>query len=150
VAALHELLTRTDLIAPVLWILGSDADLQRIAGSLEGAERAAPRAAYQLAVGHVARRDFMRATAAFARAEEDPALRRDAFRLRVYSLCLAGRVDLAQRLASERYRLRGDSPSDDKLPPFWVWMVTTFDVDPRARELARSATLPFKAKDATI
>jgi spermidine synthase len=150
VAALHELLTQSDLVAPVLWILGSDADLQRIADGLSETEREAPRAAYQLAVGLVSRRDFVNAAAGFARAEEDPGLRRDAFRLRVYSLCLAGEIDRARVLASERYGLRGESPANAKLPPFWQWMLTTFDVDPRAERLAESMTLPFEAKDATI
>jgi hypothetical protein len=134
IEALHAVLTRTDLRSPVLWLLYSELDTLRAARELSEAAREEPQVLAHLAAGALAERRFDEAAELFARAEERSAgtRRRDLFRLRVYALCLAGRVVEAESLARVRYSDR----SPGSLPPFWGWLRTTFGVDPSAADTA--------------
>jgi spermidine synthase len=129
IAGLHDVLTHTDLESPVLWALDSDADVQRVVAQADPALPDEPGVAFHRAAGLLAERRFAAAAEAFARAEVHPEWGRDAFRLRVYALCLDGRVEVARSLARERYA-RAGAPAG--LPPFWAWLKRTFDVDPAA------------------
>jgi predicted membrane-bound spermidine synthase len=137
IGALHAVLRETDLRSPVLWLLDSDADAQRAALETEGAAREHPEVLLHLAAGALAERRFADAAQILARAETraDGEHRRDAFRLRIYALCLAGRLDEAARLATSRYAERAPS----SLPPFWAWLRDTFGVDPSRATVARRA-----------
>ncbi len=128
IGQLHAILTTTDLRAPVLWTLRSDADLQRCAA---GRDDVAAR--YHAAVGFLAQRRYDEAALAVEGAEANPARRRDAFRLRTYALCLAGRLDEAHRISRERHASAG---APDPLPAFWAWMDRTFGIDPASSRLA--------------
>jgi hypothetical protein len=129
IAGLHDVLTRTDLRSPVLWALDSDADIQRVMASADPSLRRGPGAAFHRAARLLADRRFGAAADAFAAAEAHPQWGRDAFRLRVYALCLDGRVADARSLARDRHA-RAGAPAE--LPPFWAWLKGTFGVDPAA------------------
>jgi hypothetical protein len=87
----------------------------------------------------LAERRFDEAAAAMARADGHPdrLRRRQAFRLRIYSLCMAGRLEEAQSLARERYVSQG-APSE--LPRFWSWLRENFGIDPQRSEAERIAS----------
>ena len=133
---LDRILEQGTLRAPVVWLLNSDADIQRAASQVSGAEAAHPAVQHQLGIAHLAERRYAEAAAAFLRAEGHPhdATRKQAFRLRVYSLCLAGACDEAEQVARERYA----SAAPRELAPFWSWMQRRFALDPRPPALARS------------
>jgi hypothetical protein len=129
IPGIDRVLADTDLRAPVLWAVNSDPDLQRLIQVADPAKRNRPEAHYHEAAGLLADRRFDEAAAAFARAGAEPDHRRarDAFRLRIYSLCLAGRVEEARALAQERY---SRVAAETDLSPFWVWMKGRFGLDP--------------------
>lgn len=146
IGSLHKLLTESSLKTPVLWLLGSDSDLQRIVDQATAGERTQPAVQYHLGIGRLAARDYRVAAAAFRAAEGDAALRRDAFRLRVYALSMAGDLREARSLARQRYAELScisrpgagvDAPCAVRRelgrPVFWSWMAATFGVDPIAR-----------------
>jgi len=133
----HRLLTRTSLSTPVLWLLDSDADIQRILSEAGPAELAQPAMQFQLGVRFIAERKYAEAVEPLRRAELVPALRDRAFRLRVYALCMAGKTAQAQHVAHEQLvRLLAakgvtvESLNEAGLPPFWLWMKKTFGIDP--------------------
>jgi predicted membrane-bound spermidine synthase len=131
--ALHAVLEGTDLRSPVLWLLNSDEDAQRLLAEVQARDLARPGGQLQLGVRWLAERRFDEAAAAMARADGHPdrLRRRQAFRLRIYSLCMAGRLEEAQSLARERYVSKG-APSE--LPRFWSWLRENFGIDPRRSE----------------
>jgi spermidine synthase len=135
IARLDAVLSETDLRSPVLWLLNSDADILRAAGQVRGPEASHPAVQHQLGIARLAERRYAEAAEAFARAAGHPhdATRKQAFRLRVYALCLAGRCDEGEALARERYA----AAAPRELAPFWSWMRRRFEVDPRPPELAR-------------
>lgn len=133
---LHRLLTKTRLTMPVAWFLGSDADQLGLLKSAVPAERNSPPMQYLLGVRALSQRNYAAAIESLRRAEELPGRRQEAFRYRIYALCMSGKIDLAQRLAQERLsELFNESSAQRtsfKLPPFWLWMKKTFGLDPRA------------------
>jgi predicted membrane-bound spermidine synthase len=129
IGLLHRILEADELRMPVLWALGSDADIQRVIAEADEAQRARPAAWFHLGAGHLAGRRYDEAARAFARAEGHPAWGREASRLRAYALCRSGRCDEATELARERHARAG---SPDRLPAFWAWMRDTFGLDPTA------------------
>jgi hypothetical protein len=141
IEGLHAVLTETDLRAPVLWALGGDADALRRAEQSGEEARRLPDIRALAGVGLLAERRYGEAAEAFRDAEADTGAgaerhrRRDAFRLRIYAMCLAGREDEAGRLAAARYAEKG---APDPLPPFWAWMDRTFGVDAAAERLTLS------------
>lgn len=144
VAGLHRVLSESSLEVLPLWLLGSDGDLQRIAAALPDDRRRLPDAQFQLALGLLARRDFARAAVHLARAEAAPEIRRDAFRLRIYALCMAGDRETAQTLARDRYASHGaQSAGPRKLPAYWSWLSEIFALD---LEIAEVANRPGPAR----
>jgi predicted membrane-bound spermidine synthase len=134
---LHPLLTRSDLKTPVLWLLGSDSDIQRIVGGASPEELMDPTRQFHLAIRLISERNFAAAVEPLSRAEQLTEYREVAFRLRIYSLCMSGQKNEAQRLAEEHLaqflRAKGmDLKPDEKLrlEPFWTWMKQAFGIDP--------------------
>jgi spermidine synthase len=124
---LHALLSFSDLTTPVLWLLGSDADAQRIVASAPEPLRASPRAQLHRGIAQLAARDYARAARSFARAEADPETREDAVALRIFALCMADRRDEARRLATWDRLGRSERARD-----YWRFMRETFGVAPEA------------------
>ena len=134
----HRLLTGTGLRTLVLWLLGSDPDVQQVIDAASPEERADPELQFHLGLRRIAERDYAAAAVALERAEASQQRRTEAFGLRVYALCMAGRIDEAARLArardAENLRARGVAPGaldDAVLPPFWIWMTQTFEFELR-------------------
>jgi hypothetical protein len=121
--AVHRVLTGSMLKTPVLWLLGSNGDLQRGVEIATAVELAQPPMQYHLAARLVSERSYFAAAAAFGRAEAEPALKERALGMRLYSLCLAGQTEDALTLALAR---RAEITSH----PFWVWLGRTCDVLP--------------------
>ncbi len=120
---LHRLLTETPLRTLPLWMLGGDDVKARIAQRGDDGTGAAE---YARGLTAMARRDYPGAAAAFARAERR-GLRGEAIRpLRVYALCLAGRIDAAAALAQDRI------PRTEEQRHFWTWLGSRFGVGPLA------------------
>jgi predicted membrane-bound spermidine synthase len=115
----HVVLSETSLTAPALWLLGSDADLQRIVADAEGSGLADPNLRYHRGIGLVARRRYAESLDPLRRSERNPGNRRLAVAVRILALCEAGRVAEARSLASERRREMGDS---DRMRDFWAAM----------------------------
>jgi len=133
----HQLLTRSDLRSPVLWLLGSDWDVQRILDTETPEERTIPEQEFQLGIRLISERQYAAAVEPLRRAEENPDRRETAFRLRVYALCLSGQIARAQRVVDEnRGRIvisKGTAikSGDIRLiEPFWPWMEQTFGINP--------------------
>ena len=135
---LHAVLESTDLRSPVLWLLNSNEDVQRRLAVVKASDIARPGGQIQLGVRRLAERRFDEAAAAMARADGHPDLRtrRQAFRLRIYALCMAGRLAEAQSLARERHASTG-APSE--LPRFWRWLRENFGIDPQPSGAERIA-----------
>jgi spermidine synthase len=119
----HTLLTTTDLQTPVLWLLGSDADIQAILAGLDAQELATPEASYHVGVGLLAKRAWPAAAAALERAMPDPKLGARAARLRVYALTMAGSADAAHAAMAEA-RAKDAAGSDPDAGKFWTWFDT--------------------------
>jgi len=142
----HGVLTQSSLSAPVLWRLGSNADIQRIVAEARPEELADPVLQFHLGVRLISERTYAAAAAPLRRAAEAPqpvtagaaSTGDNAFALYIYALCMSGQTALAQELIrgpwEQSLRDRGvsaGSPSEPALPPFWLWMKETFGVDPR-------------------
>jgi len=134
----HGLLTQTSLNTLVLWVLGSDWDVQRVVtqAGLQGLE--GPVLQYHFGIRLISERHYAAAVEPLSRAEQFPQLHDDAFRLRIYALCMSGQRQLAQQMAYERLTqilsakgLKVESLKETDLPPFWLWMKKTFRIDPR-------------------
>ena len=129
IEAAHRLLTETPLEAPVLWLLGSDADLQRVVSEhLEGAPEAGGVTMHR-AMRALSERRYDAAADLFATAAADAdgeqLLLRDAHRYRIYALCMAGRrAEATREDAATRAELGVTGP----LPPYWVWLWETCEV----------------------
>ena len=133
VPEVHRLLTGTGLRTIVLWLMGSDPDVQQVIDAVPPAERTDPELQFHLGLRRIAERDYAAAIAPLERAEVSPQRRTEAFGLRIFALSMAGRIDEAARLArardAENLRARGIAPGsldDTALPPFWAWMTSTF------------------------
>jgi hypothetical protein len=116
---LHAVLTRTSLRTLPLWMLGSDAVKQAVAaGGNDGTGNVEYLRGLQLLVS----RDYGSAASYFSLAERGglriPALRP----MLAYALCLAGRLDLADRIATSV------AVRDEDERHFWAWMARTFGV----------------------
>jgi spermidine synthase len=134
IGQLDRLLSETDLRSPVVWLLNSDADIQRAASQVRGPDAAHPAVQHQLGVARLSERRYAEAATAFANAAGHPhdATRKQAFRLRVYALCQSGRCDEGAALARARYA----ESAPRELPPFWTWMSARFQLDPRPPSVA--------------
>jgi spermidine synthase len=142
---IHGLLTQSTLKMPVVWLLGSDSDIQRVVANARGQELEHPIMQYHLGIGRLAERNFAGAVEPFRLAERvnDAPISQNAFRLRTYALAMSGQGTEAQRLARESIsqflEQRKVAPESIQLPPFWIWMKKTFGIDPLARNAAPSS-----------
>jgi spermidine synthase len=132
----HFLLAKTSLVTPALWLLGS-GDIQAVLSLANASTMKHPFLQYHLGIRLISQRQYARAIEPLSRAEENPSLRADAFRLRIYALCMAGQTHLAQESARSQLDqvlmekgLSAGSLKEADLPPFWLWMKETFGIDP--------------------
>jgi hypothetical protein len=140
----HGVLTLSSLSAPVLWRLGSNADIQRIVADARPEELADPVLQFHLGVRLLSERHYAAAAESLRRAAEasQPATAGvattgdNAFALYIYALCMSGQTLQAQELIrgpwEQSLRDRGVAAGSPEaaLPPFWLWMKETFGVDP--------------------
>ena len=134
----HRLLTGSALQTLVLWLLGSDADVQRIVADASPSEMGSPAMQLHVGISFIAARNYAAAVDPLARAELDPSLRSKAFAFRIYALCMSGRTAEAQRTVYERVaqalhdkELTPDSLTDANPLSFWPWMKQTFGIERR-------------------
>ncbi len=124
--SVHRILTGSALKTPVLWLLGSNADLQRGVEIATASELGQAPMQFHLGVRLISERSYAAAASAFGRAEAEPGLHERSFGLRLYSLCLAGQAEDARALAASR---RGDISAH----PFWGWLDRTCHVLPASQ-----------------
>jgi hypothetical protein len=120
---LHRLCTGTTLKTPLLWVLNSDRDYGRAAQQCEPEFRRQPLPQYHLGVAALADRDFARASDHFLRTVGMPGMRRLDLTLCLYTLCMAGRKEEAERT------LAGLWPEARKAnvpTAYWDWMKSAF------------------------
>jgi spermidine synthase len=142
----HRVLTTSSLTAPVLWRLGSNADVQQVVESPPPDQAANPLVHFHVGIRLLSERHFAAAAQAFRQAAEyvQPAAPGtastgdNAFALYIYALCMAGQTDEAQELIRGPWEqsltaqgLDARSAAHVALPPFWAWMRETFGIDPR-------------------
>ena len=75
---------------PVLWLLGSDADKQRIVSEADDRVRMHPQYQLHLGIEHLSKRRWRSAAEALARAEALAPIEARAAALHAYALCRAG------------------------------------------------------------
>jgi spermidine synthase len=114
----HRWLTRTELRALPLWLLGSDPDEQRAARAAAAKGAGGAAIEYRLGLAALAGRDYDAAAQRLARAlvlgRAPPA----ALALRIYALCMAGRREEAEALAERLASSPARGPGDDALLRF--------------------------------
>jgi len=123
----HAILSETSLTAPALWLLGSNADFQRIVAEAEGAARSDPNLQYHRGAGLVARRRYAEALHPLQLSERNPGNRLLAAAVRILALCQAGRIDEARSLARERRSEMGDGA---RMRDYWLAMSEICGIDP--------------------
>jgi hypothetical protein len=133
VGDLHRVLTRSSLRTPALWLLGSDADRQRILEQADAGRRAHPALQLHLGMRRLAARDYAGALEPLQRAEAAEQLRPRALGLRIFALAMDGQLEEARRLARVHFEEVGEG---GRLRSFWRWMGAQFGIDPRGLELA--------------
>jgi predicted membrane-bound spermidine synthase len=119
---LHELLLETPYKTLPLWMLGTDPEFTDAAG------RARPMtalAAEQLAYQALAERDYTEAATQLRVVTARTPQRLHGWRLRVFALCLAGRVEEADQLV---HSLVGAVPDEADERAFWDYISTSFGV----------------------
>lgn len=123
----HRLLTSSELVTPVLWLLGSDADKQRIVA--EADPRTRDQAQYQLHRGIrlVAERRYAEALPLLVASRRLPPLLPRAIPLELFALCELGLREQAQRVAQRDAR---GLVGDPTLRGYWSWMRDEFAIDP--------------------
>lgn len=126
IRTLHRVLTETPLETLPLWMVGSDADKQRIVARVAGRGQRGEQIDYERALGALARRDYATAARLLREVPDSQAFRmRSAYRL--YALCMAGHVDVAQREAREfEISMSGNLT----LAAYWAFMKQRFGLEP--------------------
>jgi hypothetical protein len=132
----HRVLTQSTLMTPPLWLLGSSWDLQQIVATAEPADFAYPLLQFHLGVRALSERHYDAAAELFGRSETSREIRANAFGLRIYALCMAGRTDEAQRAVHERVSRNAGPGGKAALSlngaaraPFWMFMRHTFGIE---------------------
>jgi len=115
----HTILTETTLTAPAMWLLGTNADFQRIVAEAEGKELTNPNLQYHRGAALVARRRYAEALEPLRLAESNPHNFTLATSVRILALCEAGRAEEAQDLARER---RSRMAGGDRMQDYWAAM----------------------------
>jgi hypothetical protein len=123
ITRLHKILTETDLETLAILQLGNTSDTQRAVERL--VEKGQKRFRYRrhLAIQAFADRDYDLASRYLSRKPGKPIRDGAAFYLRLYALCMAGRVDEAERVAvAERRWLPGDADG----AAYFAWLGEVF------------------------
>jgi spermidine synthase len=115
---LEQLLTSTTLQAPVLWMMGSTLDDQRVADEALAAGLHEPRLDEMLGVRAMADRDYRHADALLARAQPYASHADQILRWRVLALTLAGDRTHAAELLRARVRPAVDDTGERE----WQWL----------------------------
>lgn len=134
---LHEMLTRSDLETLVVWQLGDTIDRLDAVDRL--LEQGKPRSRYRrfLAKRAFADRNYDLAARYLATKAGRPIRSLTGFYLRVYALCMAGKVSEAEAVAREARRWL---PADAEGRQYFAWLNETFGFESPA--LARAAERP--------
>jgi len=126
---LHWILTKTSLKMPVLFLMGSNNDIQRVIAkgmALGLDDREFP---YHLAARYLAERHYAEAQELLARYQPGTSgiVARDVYFHRIYLYLLAGQRDEAARLARQFLgrAATGELPDD---PTYWEWLYNTFNL----------------------
>lgn len=136
-----RVLSGSSLFTLPLWLMGSNADYQRIVKAASKEEQERPVMQVHIALRQMADRDYEAAVASLTRAEADPKLKSDAFSYKIYALTMLGQTAEAQRQVSqqvldmsESLKNKSENPQDRQpLSPFWAWMKETRGIDPLAK-----------------
>jgi hypothetical protein len=112
---LHRILTESALRSPVLWDLGL-IDLLPAVEALPAGQSDNIRYLGIRAGGALAERDFSRAADLYHRARTADPARPLFWKLEIYSLCMAGRIDEAREVASAAVSTIGADPIGR---PYW-------------------------------
>lgn len=123
---MHRLLTGSTLSTPVLWTLGTDADVQ------VAAEQLRPRAPedgflqFERGLGLIAERRYEEAVDSLVRAARggDRQMQLQTVRLVAYALCMSNRIQDAREFTRAFLSSSPGAAAD----PFWPWMEKTFHV----------------------
>jgi predicted membrane-bound spermidine synthase len=129
VADLEAILSRTNLVTPALWLMGSSVEEVRIAEAAAARGAREPLLDELLAIAALSRRDYRAAERGLARAEPHAAHGRILRQWRILALGLAGDTAGAGRLLGEA-RPWIESPGADPAP--WQWLARRFGL-PLAR-----------------
>lgn len=118
-----------------LWLMGSNADFQRIVNGASPEEKEDPMIQVHLALRQMADRDYESALVSLRHAKADPRLQGDAFSYTVYALSSLGRRAEAQALVKKEMGefLKDQKGKDSERPPlspFWSWMKEVRGIDP--------------------
>ncbi len=137
IADIDRLLTGSSLNTMPLWLMGSNADYQRILSAASAEELKDPMMQIHLGMKQLSNRDYNDAIASFTRAEADSKLQGDAFNYKVYALTSAGRTQEARKLVAKEMtqflkNQKGKSGERPPLSPFWSWMKENRGIDPFA------------------
>jgi hypothetical protein len=127
---LHEILTKSDLETLVLWQLGSTADVLDAVDRL--LEQGKPRFRYRLYLAKraFAERDYDLAARYMGTKPGKPIRDLTAFYLRIYALCMAGRVSEAEKAVHEARQFLPDHAEGRQI---FAWLNETFGFEPPAR-----------------
>jgi predicted membrane-bound spermidine synthase len=142
--SLHRVLTGSSLQTLPLWLMGSGAKEQQVARRASSQGRKGAALAYHFGVLALAERQYERAAEHLSRAE-GPRLRRAARYLRIYALCMAGRVAEAETLA-ERWGIFEADAGDGRIAArflsdtFGLGGPSSFGSDPRGAEPRMAAS----------
>jgi spermidine synthase len=120
---LHRVIRTTKLQSAVLAVLRSTRDDVRAAREAEPAAQSQREAQFHLGAGALAERDFARASEHFLRTLEGPSLRRLDLVCGLYTLCMAGRREEAERTLSARWAQVKPLNVHESI---WAWLRETF------------------------
>jgi spermidine synthase len=120
---IHRVCTQSKLRTPLVWVLRSDRDYGRAAAQSEPEIRRQPLPQYHLGVHALADRDYSRAADHLLRTLGAPGMRRIDLTLCLYSLCMAGRTEEAEKIAAA---LRVEAGKLNVPEGYWAWMKSTF------------------------
>jgi len=125
---LHQILTQSDLETLVMWHLGESIDRQEAVDRLLA--RGKPRYRYRrsLALRAFADRNYGLAARHLATKPGVPIRSVTELYLRLYALCMAGKVSEAERVA---VAVRRWLPNDDPGRDYFAWLNETFGFNPR-------------------
>ncbi len=139
IADLDRVLNGSSLKTLPLWLMGSNADYQRIVQSANSETQQTPMMQIHIAMSRIANREFDPAITSLTRAEADPRLKGEAFNYKVYTLTQLGRTKEAQQLVAEEMTvfLKAQQGKDGERPPlspFWSWMKAARGIDPLSEQ----------------